>query len=124
MASPYYRFGYQSADYAYNWHGGPGGVPQASTAGRAAETRELGDFDLEESGATPYAIHYPAVSDWPALRPSGPEPLDPGETGLGLFGSLSDNEKRLAVLGVGAFTAWWFILRKQHKRRRKSRRRR
>lgn len=128
MSSPYYDFGYQRR-YAYNWHGGAGGVPSSRVA---AETRELSDFDLEESGLTPYALHFPAmgdacspptiaISDWPALRPAGPEPLDPGE--LGLF-DLSDNEKQLALLAAAGVAAWWFLLRKPKRRRRRRPRRR
>ena len=91
MASPYYQFGYQKRRYAYDPHGGPGGILPGT---RAAETRglgslssttlsgtTLGDFDIEESVGP--GIRYPALSDWPLLRPAGPEPLDPGELGHG-----------------------------------------
>ena len=138
MASPYYLFGYQRR-YPFAWHGGPGGVPWSK---RAAETMELGgSSDLVESGIEPYAMHFPALGqegetdetpaiiasgDWPALRPAGPEPLDPGEApmGLGLFDTLSDNEKRLLMFGTAGVAAyWWFFLRKPKRRRAPARRR-
>lgn len=143
--SPYYTFGYQ------RWYADsrPHGMPMPGT--RAAETRQLGSLggllgslgghtlsghtllagipDVEESSA-PRDLHFPALShhpsflgDWPALRPAGPEPLDPevagpsrlvSHTGLG----LSDMEKKAAVvlaLGAGAFF-WW--RRRRRKRRR------
>ena len=117
-SSPYYDFGYQTR-YPFQWHGGAGGVPSGH---RSAVRRELGAVDLEESGAnSAYTMNYPAFGDWPALRPAGPEPLDPGEA-LGLFDNLSDNEKRLALVGVvGAAAYWFFVLRKPKKRRRRRR---
>jgi hypothetical protein len=128
MASPYYRFGYQGGRYAFNWHGGAGGVPASRVA---AETRELSDYDIEESGLTPYSMNYPALrgaegdteepayviapGDWPALRPAGPEPLDPGEGGAPLGGlfDLSENEKKLAMMLAAGGALWWFFIRKK-----------
>ncbi len=72
-------------------------------------------YAFEESGA-PAAHHYPALSDWPAVRPAGPEPLDPGEAPMGMF-DLSRNEKRLAFLAAGGAALWYFVLRKKRKRR-------
>ncbi|MBT8452989.1 MAG: hypothetical protein KJO40_13555 [Deltaproteobacteria bacterium] len=112
MASPYYRFGYQGAQYPFNWHGGAGGVPWSRVA---AQTRELSDYDIEDSGLTPYSMNYPALrgniasGDWPALRPAGPEPLDP----MGGILDLSDNEKKLAMLAAAAGAFWWFFMKKK-----------
>lgn len=105
-SSPYFQFGAQRR-YPFAWHGGPGGVPQSRVA---AESRELSNFDLNESGLNPYTISYPAfrrsslhLGDWPALRPAGPEPLDPG--GLGSILDLSDNERMLLALAGAAAAA-------------------
>lgn len=111
-SSPYYLFGAQRR-YPYAWHGGAGGVPQSRVA---AETRELSGFSLTESGMNRYSLHYPALADWPAMRPAGPEPLDPGES-LGIFDSLSDNEKKLGMLAIAGVAAWWFLLKKPRRRR-------
>lgn len=125
MSSPYYLFGYQRR-YAYDWHGGAGGVPMGH---RSATTRALGrSSSLEESGLEPYSMHFPALGiegdggapphliapgDWPALRTAGPEPLDPGEGPLGFVPDLglSDKEKILVAVGVGAAAYWWFFKR-------------
>jgi len=142
-SSPYYLFGAQRR-YAYAWHGNAGGVPQGH---RAAETRDLGlgMSDLVESGLdrnfVPYQTfgkthaHAPrvggpvvlegsvscptftATGDWPLWRPSGPEPHDPNGDGLGIFDSLSDNEKKLAA--IGAIAAVGFYLYKRRKKRRR-----
>ena len=123
-STPYYLFGAQRR-YPFAWHGGAGGVPWSRVA---AETRELSDFDLRESGLTPYTVGYPAfrhttlhLGDWPAVRPAGPEPLDPGGLGaLPIWGTLSDNEKRLALIaGVAALglVAWRRLRRKRGRRR-------
>jgi hypothetical protein len=127
-SSPYFQFGAQRR-YPFAWHGGAGGVPWSRVAG---ESRELASFDLEESGLNPYSMAYPAfgktrmhsVGDWPAVRPAGPEPLDPSglgaiprralESELGSILDLSDNEKKLAML-VGA-AAVGFLLWKRSKR--------
>lgn len=130
MSSPYYRFGSSPRRYAAQWSGAPGGI---MTNTRSAVRRGLGSLSsshgalgvltLEESGA-PAAHHFPALSDWPAVRPAGPEPLDPGEAPMGLFEGLSRNEKRLALLAGGAAALWYFVLRKKskHRRRRSARR--
>ncbi len=134
MASPYYLFGYQRR-YPYAWHGGAGGVPGGY---RAAETRELGQFNLEESGLDPYSLNFPALAegetdepadviapgDWPALRPAGPEPLDPSyvATPMGFIGDLSDNEKRLLWVGAAALGAWFWWRRGKKGRGRRRRR--
>jgi hypothetical protein len=135
MSSPYYRFGYQGGRYAFNWHGGAGGVPQGLPA---AESRGLGEYDIEESGLTPYSMNFPALrgeegdtdepphviapGDWPALRPAGPEPLDPGEGGapLGFWSGMSDNEQKLLLLGAAGLAAWYFLVRKKPTRRRRN----
>jgi hypothetical protein len=129
-STPYYIFGAQRK-YPYAWHGGPGGVPQSTLA---AESKAMGIFDLLESGLDPNSIPYatfkntnlhrismnhPAVGDWPVLRPSGPEPLDPNQ--LGIFDSLSDNEKILGAVAI-AVGAWWFMRRRSRARRNPSKR--
>lgn len=132
-STPYYIYGAQRR-YPYAWHGGPGGVPQSTLAAesKALGRAPVGIFDLLESGLDPNAIPYAAfkntnlhnasmigVGDWPLLRPSGPEPLDPNQ--LGLFESLSDNEKILGAVAVAA-AAWWFFRRKRARRNPASRR--
>lgn len=124
-STPYFQYGYQRR-YPYAWHGGPGGVPNPTQAG---EVRSLSNFNLEESGLTPYSISNPSlqhtrlhdpmpIGDWPPVRSAGPEPLHPGEGAMGLFETLSDNEKKLAmVLGAGA--ALYFFLRHKRKNRRR-----
>ncbi len=87
-----------------------------------SEVGALGVLTLEESGAPP-EHHFPALSDWPAVRPAGPEPLDPGEAPMGLFEGMSRNEKRLALLAGAGGALWYFVLRKKAKRRRRTARR-
>ncbi len=95
---------------------------------RSAVRRGLGSLDspgygslgvliIEESSG-PAAHHFPALADWPAVRPAGPEPLDPGETPVGLFEGFSRNEKRMAVLAAGGAALWYFVRRKKRGRRR------
>lgn len=99
-SSPYYLFGSQRR-YPYAWHGGAGGVPMGF---RSSESRELGIFDLVESGASAFALPSPALSrtrlhavgDWPLVRPAGPEPQIPGDLGF----ELSRNEMGLVAVGV------------------------
>lgn len=129
MSSPYYRFGYQRPGHAgVSWNTGPGGVlPGAKSAVR----QELSDYDAYESGLhSARAMRYPALAlgqgetfqgpqaivsagDWPALRPSGPEPLVPGMSGLG----ISDTEKRYLLIG-GAVLGAYLLFRKPRRRRR------
>jgi len=127
MSSPYFIFGAQRR-YPYAWHGGAGGVPNTSLA---AESRGLGGGDMIDSGLDPNWLEYPAfkhtnlhdpsmggcaLADWPLVRPQGPEPLDPNSGVLGMFDTLSDNEKKLAVGAialVGGYLLW-----KRMKRRR------
>jgi hypothetical protein len=130
MSSPYYRFGSSPRRYAAQWSGAPGGIMPGT---RSATRRSLGSLAsdgfgslgvliLEESGA-PAAHHFPALADWPAIRPAGPEPLDPGEAPMGLFeGVLSRNETRLLVVGAAGAALWYFVLRKKARRRRRRRR--
>ena len=126
MSSPYYRFGASPRRYAAQWSGSPGGIMPGA---RGAVRRGLGSLSsdgfgslgvltLEESGAPP-ELHFPALADWPAVRPAGPEPLDPGEAPMGLFEGLSRNEKRLAVLAAGGAALWYFVLRRKRKARRR-----
>lgn len=83
----YYRFGAQPMHFAANWHGMP---PAATRRGN----RQLGEANMFESSA-PRAKRYPPLTPKAALRrrrdyyalngtsipmrPSGPEPVDPGQ---------------------------------------------
>jgi hypothetical protein len=83
------KFAYQQ------YHGLP------PTGSRGAETRGLGD--------------------WPPLRRSGPEPGSydmPYTEGLGVFGTLSRNEKSLLLLGAAGVAAWFFFIRKPKRKKR------
>ena len=104
-STPYYQFGTQRK-YAYAWHGGPGGVPTSSPA---AESRELGLVDLEESGLNPYSMAYPALSR--TSLHSG------GQNTLGMFDGLSRNEKFTVGFFIGA-VGTIFLMKKYGKRRR------
>jgi hypothetical protein len=92
----YFRFGGQPQHHMSNWHGMP---PNAVRRGG----RELGAADFFESSAPPFTRYRPLTRAWkdytrgeiatfmregalptdlsggPPMRPSGPEPLDPGE---------------------------------------------
>lgn len=119
--APYYQFGYQRR-YAYNWSGDPGGIMPPH---RAAESAALGVDPLTES-FVPYEMHFPpfsrgryitpsATGDWPAVRPSGPEPLDPGRAprAMGLFDGLSRSEKSFLLLASAGAAAWFFLRKKK-----------
>lgn len=127
QSTPYYLYGYQRR-YPYAWHGNPGGVPQSRVA---AESRGLGIFDMLEAGFQDPAffpfpafkhtnlhdasmLHETELSDWPLLRPAGPETLDPNNL-AGFLDNLSDNEKTLGLVAIAGVAAWWFW---KHKRRR------
>ena len=118
MSSRYYNFAGSPHHYAYDWSG------VAMPSVRAAETRALGYSGYAKSTG-PYAHHFPALADWPPVRPSGPEPgahdmVGWGRADLGVFGEMSRNEKRLVLL-LGAGALAWYMLRK--KRRNPPRRR-
>lgn len=89
----YYSYGGQPIQYAGMWKG----LTVPGLTRNAAETRGLSADDPE--------VEY---LPW---RPSGPEPLEPGESGvLGSFlDGLSDNEKRLVCAGaaVAAMIGIW-----------------
>lgn len=55
------------------------------------------------------------LGDWPLMRPTGPEPLHPGQ-GVPSLGALSDNEKTFAI-GAAALAAAWFLFLRKHRRR-------
>lgn len=134
-SSPYYLFGSQRR-YPYAWHGGAGGVPWSRPAAETRELSGLGDaltrwrrasglgdwpafypagperidpglagcrcsptdgFDLVESGLSPYSIAYPAFNRT-RLHSLGDIPI---------WSGLSDNEKKVAMLGGAAALAWW-----------------
>jgi hypothetical protein len=120
----YYRFGYQGPQfYQPTWAGSRPTMPP-SRPGRASH---LGGTDWLEIMAPPVK-QYPttrtrrllAVGDWPPVRPSGPEPLSPGEMSpfqrhpmaVGDL-MLSDMEKlavgALAVAGI----LWWMSKKKK-----------
>lgn len=109
--STYYQHAASPRRYVYDWRGG------ALVGTRAAETRGLGaDGDYLDITAT--ARFHKELSGYPtSLTPgtgrssilhSGPEQTKIYD-GLGFFGSMSRNEKRLALLGgagVVAYLAW------------------
>jgi hypothetical protein len=121
MSSPYYRFGYQRR-YAYDWSGGPGGI-MSRRPWRASEQRALSGDPVTESWVPPDLHFQPfsfkdrpmrGVGDVPPIRPSGPEPLDPGRAPrapLGFIGSLSTMEKNALLLG-GAVLGAYLLLKK------------
>jgi hypothetical protein len=132
-STPYYLYGAQRR-YPYAWHGGAGGVPQQA---QAAEVRALsggcfptpiGNADILESGLNPYTLPYPSfkrthlhdptllsqLSDWPLVRPAGPEPLDPHEGAPRALG-FSDNEKRLGLV-LAAAAIGYFAYKKLRKK--------
>lgn len=102
MSSPYYRFGYQGPSYAFRWNAGPSGTKPSIKSGVRTE---LGNDPFVES-MVPNDLHFPALADWPAVRPAGPEPLDPGEAPVGVFGTLSTNEQRMVWLAMGLAAGW------------------
>jgi hypothetical protein len=128
--TPYYMYGYEQR-WPWAWSGGAGGILPAMT--RPPQS-SLGNGDMAESGyGDPNWLPYPplqrtilhprpfALSDWPLVRPAGPEPLSPGEGGFPLGAiSLSDNEK-LALVAAAGVAAWWY-LRKRRRGRRNRRR--
>jgi hypothetical protein len=149
--SPYYFFGWQKWYADSRPHGMPMPASRASTsrelsgyggsglrgsltghtlAEHSLSGHSLSGHPFEESGA-PTSLHYPALAhhpslgDWPALRPAGPEPLDPGVTGeyrlvkqTGLALGLSDMEKKAGVvLALGAVGFLWWKRRKGRRRR-------
>lgn len=61
-----------------------------------------------------------ATGDWPLIRPAGPEPMDPheGTQPVGLFDTLSDNEKTFAALALAGAAAWWLWRSRRHRGRR------
>jgi hypothetical protein len=105
----YYQHAGSPASYVYNWNGGaPSGL-------RAAETRSLGAdyidvsarFHKELSDYTDYPVSMSQYSKTRSVLRPGPEQgkmID----GLGFFGALSGNERRLLMIG-GAALAGWFI---------------
>lgn len=95
--SRYYKFPGDPRYYTSEWDGM--GVP----SNRASETRAISN--------------YVQAGDWPPLRRSGPEPLS-------FFGTMSDNEKRLALLGAAALFGWYFFIKKPKRGRRTGIRRR
>lgn len=146
MASPFYKFGGQQ-HYVYNWqHRAPAGSRAAETRALGAmespldRSLQIGsgigqgaqiftpdlrvELGMNVLGADPYeesfregAEHYPALTvptgDWPPAYGYGsPEPV-------GFFGKLSDNEKKLAMLGAAGAAAWYFFFRKKRRRRRR-----
>lgn len=116
-----YRYASQPQFFMSNWRG----VSHASY--RAGTTRGLGNLDWDEADGV---IHYPPLAndlpvdeaalyqdqgDWPPIRRSGPEPLSPGEVPpwqLGLWDGLSDNEKRLALIGGLGILAYLWIFKR------------
>lgn len=148
-ANPYYQFAIQRR-YPYAWFGGAGGVLPATRAAETRSLSGLGGVgigncfgngcfgaagsaDMVESGLDENSLPWPAfsrthihdptllcLSDWPLVRPAGPEPHDPHGDGLG----LSDNEQTLGIVLVAGAAAWWLFLRRPRRnpRRRRARR--
>lgn len=141
--SRYYRYGGDPQYYEAEWNG------MGQRSARAAETRSMGGVFWEEDKSTGMvypplgndgeidedALYDHPMADWPPTRRSGPEPLDIVQvpdwqkrplsdyqftSPMGAF-QLSDNEKRLAVVGAVA-VAGWFYFKSQKKPRRKRRR--
>ena len=94
MRTRYYTFGGQPIPHVYRWNGYPSTLTR-----NAAETRGLSSDDEEQ------------VEYLPA-RASGPEPMDPGETGLSGF--IGDNKNLLMLAGAG-LVAWMFFKKKLRK---------
>ncbi len=105
-STPYYRFAAQARSYPFDWNGRPGGVPSSRVA---AESRELGNADLIESGGGPYAnmAWPPLASRNFRLRPPGPL--------SGVLDGLSDNEVKAAKIAAAAgalFLIWRHVRRR------------
>ncbi len=121
-AAVYYQYGGVPAHYAYNWTGlPPAGVRAAETRGLSGVLTGpilLGD-SLDVSASAHYHRDLGAIpTDWPvamsmqaprrSIRHSGAEQGKMYD-GLGIFGSLSNNEKTLmkvAAAGAVAFIAY------------------
>lgn len=102
----FYQFGGESPAWAFNWKG------YAYPGVRSAEARDLAGYETYPTALT--------QNSGVSLLSTGPErsKLNDGpDTSLGFFGSLSENERRLAIiaaLGLAGFFGWrWWKGRKK-----------
>jgi hypothetical protein len=82
---------------------GGGRLGSLSYSESAMARSTLGSGSIEESDA-PLYMQWPPLADWPVIRPSGPEPLDP--SGLGFIDI--DFNKALSW-GATIVLGWWAI---------------
>lgn len=96
MGSPYFLYGYQRP-WRMHWTAGPGGIPAPAGSGVYDGLGSLGADTLRTDLSFP--VFQRGVGDFPAQRPSGPEPLDPGMLGYGRPRGL----RELRRMGLAAF---------------------
>lgn len=85
--------------------------PCALRAKAAAQLAGLGALGDDKILLEPWP-----QGDWPLVRPAGPEPE---AMGLPVWSGLSNNEKVVAVAGLGAL-AWWLWKRRRRGGRRRN----
>lgn len=144
-AAQYYQYAATPGHYLYNWDGMPSGTVRPPQSGRGlsggwTEVSEGADLlqDLGEDfldiqaevklhralGMTDYPVAMSMESGLRSVRHSGPEQTHLYDSKpLGFFGALSNNEKTLAFLALGA-AAVFVSLKYLKPARRNGRRRR
>jgi hypothetical protein len=101
----FYQFGGESPAWVYNWKG------YAYPGVRSGESLALSDYETFPTALT--------QNSGVSVLSTGPERTtlnDGPDMALGLFGSLSENEKRLAMIaavGIAGFLGWrWWRKRR------------
>lgn len=92
-----------------------GGIKNTFGGHTGGGATTLGPKPMHGMTLGPRGRHYNGVGDWPLARPQGFEPGWAATGAIPIWDGLSQNEKTIALVALGAGALWWLTRKKKRR---------